>query len=315
MSNSGFVGTVIAACLTALFIGGGGAFAQLQTGNLYGRVMDRNGAALPGVTLTLCRRDACPPATGQAAATQTSDANGQFRFLALDPTTYGVDAERSGFSSIVYPNIVINIGRNTEIAITLTPTEEPSASPSVTSNGGADLYSFATAHGQILVYLPDDRAAGDTISGIVYPEPQGQSDVERRANADTLGGYIVDVGGAESRVSDHFFHIALPAAAAGAVPLLLKDGRRNLGAASAQIAPIAPAVPQPSIAPFAEAGRPMQMLGPFDGDLTNTQAVIGGRPAPVLAESPRQAVLMSPNAPTGPVSVQVRDGAHNLSAV
>ena len=59
----------------------------------------------------------------------------------------------------------------------------------------------------------------------------------------------------------------------------------------------------------------MQVLGPFDGDLTNTQAAIGGQPIPILAESPRQVVLMSPSTPTGPVAVQIREGARAFEGV
>ena len=85
--------------------------AQLQTGNLYGTVSDQQGAALPGVTVTL---------SGQGAPqVQVSNAQGQFRFLNLSPGSYGLKAELEGFSTIDYPNITINVGRNTSIEVTL----------------------------------------------------------------------------------------------------------------------------------------------------------------------------------------------------
>ncbi len=89
----------------------GAAVAQLQTGNLYGTVSDQQGAALPGVTITL---------SGQGAPqVQVTNAQGQFRFLNLSPGSYGLKAELEGFSTIDYPNITINVGRNTSIEVTL----------------------------------------------------------------------------------------------------------------------------------------------------------------------------------------------------
>jgi carboxypeptidase family protein len=89
----------------------GAAAAQLQTGGLYGTVSDQQGAALPGVTVTLI---------GQGAPqVQVTNAQGQFRFLNLSPGSYALKAELEGFSTIDYPNIVINIGRNTSIEVTL----------------------------------------------------------------------------------------------------------------------------------------------------------------------------------------------------
>jgi len=100
---------VLAASL--LLIAGGAAFAQLQTGNLYGKVTDQTGAVLPGVTVTLD--------TGEAPQVQVTNAQGEFRFLSLAPATYKLKAELQGFSPVEYPHIVINVGRNTNIEVTM----------------------------------------------------------------------------------------------------------------------------------------------------------------------------------------------------
>ena len=89
------------------------ARGQLQTGNLSGVVTDPEGAALPGVTVTL---------TGPGAPqVQVSDAAGRFRFLGLAPASYRLTAALEGFRPIDYPTITINVGRNTDIEVTLTP--------------------------------------------------------------------------------------------------------------------------------------------------------------------------------------------------
>jgi hypothetical protein len=115
MKSSNFWARALAFTAVALLVAGG-ASAQLQTGNLYGTVRDQQGAALPGVTATL---------TGQGAPqVQVTNAQGQFRFLGLSPGSYGLKAELEGFSTIDYPNIAINIGRNTSIEVTLTAAVE-----------------------------------------------------------------------------------------------------------------------------------------------------------------------------------------------
>ncbi len=95
----------------ALLLGAGLANAQSQSGNLYGTAADDKGAPLPGVTVTL---------SGQGAPQiQTTDADGQFRFLGLSPGSYAIKAELQGFSTVDYPNVVVSVGRNTNIEVKL----------------------------------------------------------------------------------------------------------------------------------------------------------------------------------------------------
>lgn len=94
-----------------LVLSAGAALAQLQSGNLYGKVSDQTGAALPGVTVTLD--------TGEAPQVQVTNAQGEFRFLSLAPANYKIKAELQGFSPVEYPHIVINVGRNTNIDLTM----------------------------------------------------------------------------------------------------------------------------------------------------------------------------------------------------
>ena len=106
----------LALSLAAFALGGGVALAQLQSGNLYGTASDNQGAALPGVRLVL---------TGAGAPqTQFSDERGEFRFLGLSPGVYSLEASLEGFSSFSQPKISINVGRNTTVAVTLSPAIE-----------------------------------------------------------------------------------------------------------------------------------------------------------------------------------------------
>ena len=116
MKNTNLWGRIVAVAAMLLLVGGGAAFAQLQTGNLYGTVVDEQGSALPGVTVTLTG--------GGAPQVQVTNAQGQFRFLGLGPGSYQLKAELEGFSTIEFPNVVINVGRNTSIEVTLSAAVE-----------------------------------------------------------------------------------------------------------------------------------------------------------------------------------------------
>jgi len=116
MKSTNLWGRIVAVAVLMLLVVGGTAFAQLQTGNLYGTVADEQGAALPGVTVTL---------NGNGAPqVQVTNAEGQFRFLGLSPGAYSLKAELEGFSTIDYPNISINVGRNTSIEVKLSAAVE-----------------------------------------------------------------------------------------------------------------------------------------------------------------------------------------------
>ncbi|HYN20860.1 MAG TPA: carboxypeptidase-like regulatory domain-containing protein, partial [Thermoanaerobaculia bacterium] len=94
-----------------LLLPGAAGFAQSQSGSLHGTVSDEQGTALPGVSVTL---------SGQgASATQTTDEQGKFRFLNLSPGSYTLDSQLESFSGVHHPNIVISVGRNTQIEVTM----------------------------------------------------------------------------------------------------------------------------------------------------------------------------------------------------
>lgn len=94
----------------------GTAFAQVQTGDLFGTVTDNDGEALPGVTVTL---------TGIGAPRiQVTNAEGHYRFLNLPPGKYQLLFALEGFSTVEYPNVVVAIGRTSTINATLSPAVE-----------------------------------------------------------------------------------------------------------------------------------------------------------------------------------------------
>lgn len=58
---------------------------------------------------------------------------------------------------------------------------------------GMHTATFATPNGSVKVHLPDDMAAGDTISGTVVAEAKGGTQEERSNNMAELRGYVIDL--------------------------------------------------------------------------------------------------------------------------
>ena len=106
----------IFAVTALLLLVGSSAFAQLQSGNLFAKVTDEQGAALPGVTVTVSGNG--------APQVQVTNAQGEARFLSLSPGTYALEAQLEGFSTLNYPSVSINVGRNTSLELTLSAAVE-----------------------------------------------------------------------------------------------------------------------------------------------------------------------------------------------
>jgi Carboxypeptidase regulatory-like domain len=120
-----FLAVIIAAlCISLVAVS---VFAQVETGNIYGRVQGKDGGVLPGVTVTL---------TGIAAPqTTVSDAQGNFRFIGLSPGTYALKAELAGLGTSTRNGIGVNLGRNADVTMTLNPT----VAESITVTAGTPL--------------------------------------------------------------------------------------------------------------------------------------------------------------------------------
>jgi len=101
----------MAFALAAMLAIAGSAFAQLSTGTITGKIVDEQGGVLPGVTVTLQGVD--------ATETFTTEGTGEYRFLNLAPGPYKVTAALQGFSTIVRENVIVAVGKNVELPITM----------------------------------------------------------------------------------------------------------------------------------------------------------------------------------------------------
>lgn len=213
--------------------------------------------------------------------------------------------------------------RRTACAVALVFLAAPAAlSPqrggSVTRETGEGLHTarLETPRGSIQVYLPDDLAAGDTISGTVSYTPAGRTEAEREENLGELQGYVVEV--AEEPVADGpTWTRVLPELPGPTVVRFRAPRGTPVGEAPIPTAgPVEPAPPGLGEMPptfeiptFGQAGHPVAVGGPFSGDPAATAITIGGNEAPFLAQSPRQTIARVPTEVVGPTDVRVeQDG-------
>jgi hypothetical protein len=93
------------ACVAALaFLWPAAARAQLDTATLVGRVVDAQGAVLPGATITARNVD-----TGFTRGGVT-DAEGRYRIAAVPPGRYEITAELAGFATAIRSGVTLTLG-------------------------------------------------------------------------------------------------------------------------------------------------------------------------------------------------------------
>lgn len=85
----------------------------IETGEIKGKVVDENGEALPGVEIT-----AKSPHL-QGIRTAVSATNGDFSFPLLPVGRYTLTLTLEGFNSIIQENVIVRLGRVTDLIVTM----------------------------------------------------------------------------------------------------------------------------------------------------------------------------------------------------
>jgi hypothetical protein len=96
-----------------LFVALWASIASAQQATIVGIISDESKAVLPGVTVTV---------SDVAKGTQlvaVTDARGEYRVLQLGPGEYKLQAELGGFATVVQEKIVLLVGQNVTIPLTL----------------------------------------------------------------------------------------------------------------------------------------------------------------------------------------------------
>ena len=153
-------------------------------GTIGGTVTDAAGAAVPGAKVIV---------TGQTGErTGTTNENGTFRVENLEPGTYTVRVEQTGFKSSVANNITVNVGRESTLNLKL-ETGEITATVDVTAAvGGIDQQSTSTGQNlndQLFQNIPVQRQ----VSSLFYLSPGATDSINGgRDNPSVAGGSALD---------------------------------------------------------------------------------------------------------------------------
>jgi hypothetical protein len=99
--------------LLAIALGSAAASAQDFRGGITGRIVDSSGGRMPGVSVT-----ATNVATN-VASTTTTNSEGDYAILFLNPGTYRVTAELSGFKKVERQNLEVRVGEKLGLDLTL----------------------------------------------------------------------------------------------------------------------------------------------------------------------------------------------------
>ena len=172
----------------------------------------------------------------------------------------------------------------------------------VAAANGLRTATFDTMQGRVVVNLPDDMRAGDTISGTVVAEPKGQTEEERTKNMSVLSGYVIDVVTPKKRDGTSNLKVSTPVTAtpspitftlpprnpkftnvsrsnSGGLGITLTNTGGSLAISSTQTVPIEiVSLSLQSVTPITvhqlptmgQQGRPIEIFGPFDGNSANT---------------------------------------------
>ena len=166
--------------------------------------------------------------------------------------------------------------------------------PSRVTANGLHIIRFDMEMAQLIVNLPDDMRAGDTISGTVTAELKGKTPEERANSVGRLKGYVLEIGGqpiepfnvickekADPPCPVTFFLYHADQKRLD-TPVAVKT-REGTEVAKTWLPPLPPVQDDPAPArtpqspahdftlpPLGQQGRPIVINGPFDGNASNT---------------------------------------------
>ena len=105
----------VVAALLATAIAATPLRAQVATGTILGNVSDSSGGAVPGATVTATNVDT------QSSRDTITDESGQYALRLMPLGNYKVDVTLTGFKTFSQTGIVLEVGRNARIDVTIEP--------------------------------------------------------------------------------------------------------------------------------------------------------------------------------------------------
>lgn len=183
----------VSAILMAVSLAFAGLAAAQETtsGSIAGQVVDAQGAAVPGATVTIT--------SDQGARTFVTDGEGRFFAPFLTPAIYSVRVELSGFAPIEQKNIQVRLGQRvtlTQLALKIggvaEQVEVTATSPIVDTSSTT---AGAVLDSQMLQRLPVGRRFTDTlylVPGVSDSSGVGQANPSVSGGSGLENAYVVD---------------------------------------------------------------------------------------------------------------------------
>jgi carboxypeptidase family protein len=84
-----------------------------EAGSITGRVVDPQGAAVPGVKITIEQQGT------QIARTTTTGTEGLYSFANVAVGAYNVTAETQGFKKVIVPNVQVEVAQRVQLDLNL----------------------------------------------------------------------------------------------------------------------------------------------------------------------------------------------------
>ena len=114
LKRSRLIGAMWAVCVMTFAMTAAPVFAQSTTdGAIGGLVSDQSKGSVPGAAVTVRNVDT------NATAESISDVSGRFAVIHLQPGVYTVEVRLTGFSAYKRDNVIVEVGRTTNIDVTL----------------------------------------------------------------------------------------------------------------------------------------------------------------------------------------------------
>jgi hypothetical protein len=166
------------------------AAAQETTGTISGRIVDSQGLAVPGVTVTA--------AGPQGSRSAVSDADGRYTIPFATPGSYDVRAELQGFKTAQQKAISVSLGQTVNVNLTMqvggvTETVEVTASSPVIDT--ASTTTGAVINSEELSRLPVGRRISDTLylaPGVSTSGSAGQANPSISGASGLENQYVID---------------------------------------------------------------------------------------------------------------------------
>lgn len=202
---------------------------------------------------------------------------------------------------------------------------------------GLNTTTFLTPKGKISVNLPEDLAAGDTLSGTVIAEPMGNTPEELANASDELNGYVVEIKKVQEAPP-----IDKPAPVATTPTKTKKPVKICADPVKPTFTCALPPIPEPIqivltdpkgkkvcdhdvqypqdppksdcpggsclIPDVAQAGKPINIKGECNGHASDSKVCVGGQDCQILAEGPRGTTAKGPKNVIGEAPIQVTEG-------